>query len=121
MIWVRFPSWTETFLYALGHTSCGPKPVCTPTLGSVPEIKCGRGVQLTIKLQLVHGSVKMGGILSVLLLVFIGKVQGQIHGYLYFYYWLIRRVDRDTRNVPQSGLIAVQLRTAFEHRPQHSF
>jgi hypothetical protein len=63
----------------------------------------------------------MGGILSVLFLVFIGKAQGQIHSYFYFCYRLIRRVDRDTRNVPQSGLIAVQWRTAFEHRPQHSF
>ena len=63
----------------------------------------------------------MDGILPVLLLVSTGKAQGQIHSYFYFYYWLIRRVDRDTRNVPQSGLIAVQWRTAFEHRPQHSF
>lgn len=56
VIWVRFPSWTETFLYALGHTGCGPKSMCTPTLGSFSDIKCGRCVQLTIKLQLVHGS-----------------------------------------------------------------
>lgn len=56
VIWVRFPSWTETFLYGLGPTGCRPKPVCTPNLGSVPYIKCGRGVQLTIKFKLVHGS-----------------------------------------------------------------